>query len=133
MGYTTINQETANSIRTIDDELSQRFIALDPKGYFLVRLDHSRKELIVEHYSNDIDELGRAIDPESGKPLACKGELKRTPINVYKGLTAKEIGIKLTEGEGPYPLTSLDHAMYLGRELQRAEGCLLNDSTYIQD
>ena len=90
-------------------------------------------EKIDNNYSNEIDNEGRAIDPESGKVLGCKGELARNPLKVFKGRSAKEIGIKITEGSEPYPLSKLDHALYLGRELQRAEGCLMNKTPYIQD
>ncbi len=128
-----INEDAFNKVHLIDERLSQRFIALDPKGYFLIKLDTSAQELILEHYTNDIDDLGRAVDPNTGQPLSCQGELKRQPLNVYRGHSAKEVGIKLTEGEGPFPLSRLDHALYLGRELQKAEGCLLNTKQYVQD
>jgi dihydropteroate synthase len=39
----------------------------------------------------------------------------------------------LTEGPGPHPVSCLDHALYLGRELQRAELCLEQGLDYIQD
>jgi dihydropteroate synthase len=39
----------------------------------------------------------------------------------------------LTEGEGPHPLSCLDHALYLGRELQRAEAALAVGADYVQD
>jgi dihydropteroate synthase len=39
----------------------------------------------------------------------------------------------LTEGEGPHPISCLDHALYLGRELQKAEFSLEHGSEYIQD
>ena len=120
-------------ITTLDEKLSQRFISLDPNGYFIIKIDESSKELVAEYYTNNIDKLGRAIDPKTGKPLGCQGERKRKPIQVYRGRSAKEVGIKLTEGEGPFPITKLDHALYLGRELQRAESCLLNSKHYIQD
>ena len=45
----------SDAISAIDDQLSQRFIALDPSGYFLIRVDASAAELVVEHYLNDID------------------------------------------------------------------------------
>ncbi len=128
-----INQDAFNQVHLMDEKLSQRFIALDPRGYFLIKLDPSSKELVVEHYTNDIDELGRAIDPDTGKPLSCKANGTREPLKIYRGHTAKEVGIKLTEGEGPFPLSRLDHALYLGRELQKAEGCLLNTKQYVQD
>ena len=126
-------KDAINQIKIIDTELSNRFIALDPSGYFIIGLDQSSQELVVEHYENDIDKLGRAIDSETGKPLGCHGEQQRSPIKVYKGRTAKELGIKLTEGEGHFPLSKLDHALYLGRELQKAEDCLINGKHYIQD
>ncbi len=128
-----INEDSCEPIRSIDEELSTRFISLDPSGYFLITLNESSQELVVEHYGNDIDELGRAIDQETGQPLGCRGERKRAPIKVYKGRTAKEVGIKLTEGDSPSPLSRLDHALYLGRELQKAEFCLRNKKDYIQD
>ncbi len=127
------NQTASKRISALDAQLSNRFIALDPKGYFIIRLDPKARELVVEHFSNDIDELGRAIDPETGKPIGCHGGEPRTALKTYRGQSAKELGIKLTEGEGPFPISKIDHALYLGRELQRAEGCLRNQTPYIQD
>ena len=120
-------------VRISDRDLSSRFIALDPKGYFLIKIDYSNKELILEHFSNDIDKQGRALDPETGKPLNCNNQSKRTPLQTFRGRSAKELGIHLTEGGGPFPLSRLDHALYLGRELQKAELCLTEGISYIQD
>jgi dihydropteroate synthase len=119
--------------RQLDDDLSQRFIELDPAGYFLIRVDSQQGQLIVEHYSNGIDERGLATDPETGEVLSCRGGAVRAPLGVYRGRTAKEVGIALTEGEGPHPLSRLDHALYLGRELQKAELALERRTTYVQD
>ena len=119
--------------KALDDQLSQRFIALDPAGYFLIKLDREASELVVEHYRNDVDERGLATDPETGEVLSCRGGGPRTPAQVYRARSAKEMGIQLTEGEGPHPLTCLDHALYLGRELQRAELALLSGTDYVQD
>ena len=127
------NKKSSEKIKRLDEELSNRFIALDPLGYFLISVDESANELVVEHYGNDIDEQGRAVDPETGEPLGCSGGSQRTPFKIYRGASAKDLGIKLTEGEGPNPLSRLDHALYLGRELQRAEECLLEGKSYIQD
>lgn len=123
---------TSDVISAVDDQLSQRFIALDPSGYFLIRIDASVGEIVVEHFLNDVDERGRAIDPATGEIIACRGGA-RTPATVYRGRTAKQVGIQLTEGQGPHPLSRLDHALYMGRELQRAENCLLAGKPYIQD
>ncbi|KEF40916.1 MAG: hypothetical protein ER33_14505 [Cyanobium sp. CACIAM 14] len=122
-----------NPHRSLDEHLSRRFIALDPEGYFLIKVDALAGELIAEHYANAIDERGLATDPESGEVLSCRGGDPRVPRATYRGRTAKELGIALTEGEGPHPLSRLDHALYLGRELQKAELCLLLGLTYVQD
>lgn len=117
----------------LDDRLSQRFIDLDPAGYFLIRIDRAAGELVAEHYGNGIDERGLATDPDTGEVLSCRGGGPRVPMAVFRGRTAKELGIALTEGEGPHPLSRLDHALYLGRELQRAETCLEQGLDYVQD
>ncbi len=122
-----------NACAQLDDQLSQRFIALDPLGYFLIRVDVAAAELVVEHYGNTIDEQGLARDPDSGEVIACRKGGPRTPTAVLRGRTAKELGIALCEGDGNYPLSRLDHALYLGRELQKAEQCLREGSPYVQD
>ena len=38
-----------------------------------------------------------------------------------------------TESADPLPLSRLDHALYLGRELQKAELCLEQGLEYVQD
>ena len=124
----------SESLQTLDARLSQRFIALDPAGYFLIKVDHAASELVLEHYGNTIDEKGLAHDPETGDVLSCRsGSGQRQPSAVYRGRSAKQLGIQLTEGDGPHPLSRLDHALYLGRELQKAEACLLGGSSYVQD
>ncbi len=35
----------AERMQALDERLSQRFIALDPKGYFLIKGDHAAAEL----------------------------------------------------------------------------------------
>lgn len=119
--------------REFDDQLSQRFIALDPDGYFLIKLDRQAGELVAEHYANGIDERGLATDPDSGEVISCRGAGPRTPLATYRGRSAKELGIALTEGEGPHPLSRLDHALYLGRELQKAQAALESGADYVQD
>ena len=126
--------EALSSRQQLDDQLSQRFIALYPAGYFLIRIDREAVELVVEHYSNGIDERGLATDPETGEVLSCRGYGNvRLPLAVFRGRSAKRLGMDLTEGPGPNPVTCLDHALYLGRELQRAQVCLEQGLEYIQD
>ena len=124
---------SSESRQALDQALSQRFIALDPAGYFLIRVDPDKQELVAEHYGNTINAQGLATDPDSGEVIRCQGAGPRAPLAEYRGRTAKELGMLLTEGEGPFPLSRLDHALYLGRELEKAERCLETGDLYIQD
>jgi hypothetical protein len=126
-------QASSESRQALDQALSQRFIALDPAGYFLIRVDPDQQELVVEHYGNTINAQGLATDPDSGEVIRCQGAGPRAPLAEFRGRTAKELGMLLTEGEGSFPLSRLDHALYLGRELQKAERCLETGEVYIQD
>ena len=125
---------TVAAIDALDERLSQRFITLDPSGYFLIKVDQQAGELVLEHFGNTIDEKGLAHDPDTGEVLSCRGgNGSRSASMVIRGRSAKELGIKLTEGDGPHPLSRLDHALYLGRELQKAEQCLREGRGYVQD
>lgn len=56
------------------------------------------------------------------------------PLVCCSGRTAKELSVQLLEGgDDPAPCTRLEHANYLGRELQRAELALSLGADYIQD
>ena len=115
-----------------DKKLSQRDIVLDPLGYFIIRIDQINKKIVVEHYLNNIDNKGIALDPLTNKPIQCDKQNKRKYNKIFKGNTAKEIGILITEKNNNL-ISKLDHALYLGRELQKAEECLLKNNEYIQD
>ena len=133
MNNIDLKADLIKTIKQTDDVLSKRHIDLDPEGYFLIKVEHLTKDLILEHYVNNIDHKGRAIDPETGKPIGCKTRSPNKPTQTFRGKTAKEVGIQISEGEGPFPLSRLDHAIYIGRELQRAEECLKENKQYIQD
>ena len=126
-------EDLIQAIKILDATLSKRSIELDPEGYFLIKVEPLTNELILEHYLNNIDEKGRAIDPESGEPIGCKTKRTNQPSKIYRGKSAKEVGIKISEGHGPFPISRLDHAIYIGRELQRAEQCLKTGQLYLQD
>ncbi len=128
-----LQEDLIQLIQLLDEKLSKRQIELDPKGYFLIKVKYVTNELILEHYLNNIDKQGRAVDPQSGKLIGCKTKRLNQPSNIYRGKSAKEVGIKISEGNGQYPISLLDHAIYIGRELQRAEECLRTGKQYIQD
>ena len=119
-------------IKDIDIELSKRNINLDPNGYFLIKVDLINKKIIVEHYLNKINKKGVAIDPDTNMPITCREENKRKYNKIFIGNTAKEVGILISEKEDNL-ISKIDHALYMGRELQKAEECIMKNLEYIQD
>ena len=116
----------------IDNNLSNRYIELDPKGYFIIKVDLEENKIILEHFLNNINDDGYALDPETNEPIKCDSQNKRVSSEVFKGISAKQLGILITE-ERNNLITKFDHALYLGRELQKAEECLYKKLPYIQD
>lgn len=123
----------ADTIKTIDDELSKRYIALDPAGYFIIYLDRDAGLICAKHFTNIINEKGLAVDPETGKVIPAKGKVDRNAQIIYTGRTAKELCVKIFEETKPCPISFLDHAAYLGREFVRAQNALISGEEYIQD
>lgn len=124
----------AAALQALDNQLSKRYIELDPQGYFLIYLDTAQGLICAKHFTNTINDKGLACDPETGKPLPVRGPVERVPTHIYTGRTAKELCIAIFEDpERPCPIGYLDHAAYLGREVMRAERALVEGVTYIQD
>jgi len=118
--------------KKIDNNLSNRYIELDPKGYFIIKVDLEKNKIILEHFLNNINDEGYALDPETNEPIKCDSQNKRVSNEVFEGISAKQLGILITEKRNDL-ITRLDHALYLGRELQKAEECLYKKLPYIQD
>ena len=112
----------------IDDNLSNRYIDLDPNGYFIIKVDLVENKIILEHFLYNLDEEGYALDPETNEPIKCNSQSKQVSIEVFKGISAKQLGILITEERNDL-ITRFDHALYLGRELQKAEECLYKKIT----
>ena len=125
--------QTADALSAIDDKLSKRHINLDPSGYFIIYLDREAGLICAKHFTNVIDDRGLAVDPETGKVIPAKGKVERTQSTLFTGRTAKELCIAIFEQTQPCPVTLLDHAAYLGRELVRAENALISGQEYVQD
>lgn len=123
-----LEQQTA-----INDTLSQRFIALDPSGYFIIYIDTETSLIHVKHFTNAINEKGLAVDPETGEPFPCGVKVERQPTAIFEARTAKELCIQIFEVPDISLVTKLDHAAYLGREFMRAELALAMGQAYIQD
>ncbi|MGF1570466.1 MAG: DUF4346 domain-containing protein [Nodosilinea sp.] len=123
-----------SQLQALDDQLSKRFIALDPGGYFLIYLDPDQGLICAKHFANIINDKGLACDPATGQPLPVRGPVERVPTHTYTGRTAKELCIAIFEDAAtPCPIAYLDHAAYLGREFMRAEAALVTGQPYVQD
>ena len=116
----------------MDNDLSNRYIELDPNGYFIIKIDLQTKQIILEHYLNKINEEGYALDPKTNEPIKCDSKQIKSFNAIFTGISAKEIGIEITEKRTDL-ISRMDHALYLGRELQKAEECLYKKLPYIQD
>ena len=42
----------------IDNNLSNRYIDLDPNGYFIIKVDLEENNIILEHFLNNINDDG---------------------------------------------------------------------------
>ena len=73
----------------IDNELSNRYIDLDPNGYFILKVDLEKNKIILEHFLNNIDDEGYALDPETNEPIKCDSKEKRVVNEVFEGISAK--------------------------------------------
>ncbi len=82
----------------------------DPKGFFVVSIDRARNKLLVEHYQDN--KLKNKIIGDSAEGI-CKTIANLNLIGDFGG--------------------TLEHSMYLARELQKAELALSSNSDYEQD
>ena len=81
----------------IDNNLSNRYIDLDPNGYFIIKVDFEENKIILEHFLNNINDEGYALDPETNEPIKCDSQNTRVSNEVFEGISAKQIGILITE------------------------------------
>ncbi len=101
-----------SEIEKLEAEENEK-MEFDEKGFFVITV---KDEIIVEHYLN-VQKEGK-LEIETGK------------LNkIITGKSAKAICDTIVR-EGL--VSRLDHAAYLGRELQKAEIALKNDLEYEQ-
>jgi len=82
----------------------------DPKGFFVISIDKNRNKIIAEHYMNN--KISKRIVGDSAEEISK---------------TIARLGLI-----GEFKQTK-EHAMYLGRELQKAKIALENGLDYEQD
>jgi hypothetical protein len=89
-------------------------VILDPAGFFVIELDSNNKNIRVEYYSN-VYKNNRIVS----------GTLEM----VFTGLKADAMSDTIAK---KIPNLRLEHYMYLGRELQKAQYCLEQNKKYVQ-
>ncbi len=93
----------------------QKDVSLDPAGFFVIELNHSKKTIRVEYYKNVY---------KNNKIVSGKLSL------VFEGNRADALCDTISEHiKNLLP----EHYLYLGRELQRAVDALTNKKSYVQD
>jgi len=80
---------------------------LDKAGFFVIYVDRGHQRMVMEHYENQ-GRMTAVIEGSDASSLYC---------------TVIEMGL----------VSQLDHAAYLGRELNKAETCLKQGGQYMQD
>lgn len=110
----------------LDRHLSTRGMAMDPKGYFLVKTDPVEFLIIASFHSCMVNDKGEVCDLEGVKIKCCDGGKSPEPMKVWKCRTAKELTTEIFERWEFLDKAELTvgHAAYIGREAQRAEHCL---------
>jgi len=91
-------------MKTIDAQGFKQKFQLDPKGYFLIRIKDGFIEVGHCIKDNKVETLVKGKEPEE---------------IMYKVI---DLGL----------VSLLDHAAYLGKELQKAKCCLKNNKEYVQ-
>ncbi|KAL3809598.1 hypothetical protein ACHAXA_005814 [Cyclostephanos tholiformis] len=121
----------------LDGSLSTRSLVMDDGGYFVIKVDVKRGVIRATYHPCTKNDDGDICDVH-GVKIGCHdngGDDKGPdPTIAFEGRTAKELTIKIFEKwERARDLVSVGHAAYIGREAQRAEGCLYAGRFYQQD
>lgn len=100
-----VKQDQVTELVAEYDDLKE--FVMDPKGYFLIRVDHD-KGLIEVGFCPDINKLSVKV-------------VGKKPLEIYQTIIKNNL------------LSRMDHAAYLGRELQKAYIALTKKLKYVQD
>lgn len=127
------NTQQIEDAEMVDKLLSTRGMQMEAKGYFIIKVDHSRALLIAQFFSCMVNDKGEVCDL-NGKKLPCNGK-RPEPFKVFEGRTAKELTVNIFEKWSDVDdlVSFLGHAAYVGREAQKAEDCLYSGKHYQQN
>lgn len=125
------SKEKRDEAFMVDKILSTRGLAMDAKGYFLVKLDGGM--IVSTFHSCVLNDKGEVCDLE-GKKIPCDGTNRPVPMKKWECRTAKELTTEIFERwDHAKDVLTVGHAAYIGREAQRAEQCLYAGDRFQQD
>lgn len=101
----TLNQNLTKEIRAQYDDAKE--FVLDPKGYFLIRVNYEKKEIEVGFCNAKNNLVLKAVG--------------KKPIDIYHVIAQQNLGLRP------------EHYAYVGRELEKAFHCLQTNLEYVQD
>ncbi len=99
----TVDKRELDRARKVADEKKYRIVE-DPNGYFRITLD--RDAIVVEHRTGDV------------------------VLKTYQGRKAAKLQHEITRD---CAVSDIGHAIYLGRQLQKAEQCLKAGKRFVQE
>ena len=107
-GYLTVISNSAHVYEQDFEKLEKVNMLdcnLDDRGYFIINLDREEKQIIVTLMNNS-----------------------NQPVKTFKDNKVKP----LLDSCQPY-ISEISHALYMGREIQKAKNCLDSGEKYVQD
>jgi len=96
-------------------ESEQHAFESDPRGFFVIRIDAERGLIVLEHYKERYEHKA-LVSGSADLIIEGKSAERLCHTIVQRGLVSR-----------------LEHACYLGRELQKAEAALREGKKYAQD
>ncbi|MCX8191267.1 MAG: dihydropteroate synthase-like protein, partial [Nitrososphaerales archaeon] len=105
---TPFDKSLKEGVKIIDAKEAPKYYGVDTKGYFKVYVDREEKKIIVLHYEHNSNRPSLIIEGSSAE-------------SIYRSIVSNGL------------VSLLDHAAYLGSELQKAEIALKLGKSYIQD
>lgn len=100
-------EPSIEKVEVIEAGTADEFYTSDPEGYFKIWVNHEEGKLYLSFNSSRSDR-----------------------VLVFRGVSAEALGKKIISLG---LISRLDHALYVGRELSKAETCLLLGKSYSQD
>ena len=75
----------------IDNNLSDRYIDLDPNGYFIIKVDLEENKIILEHFLNNINDDRYALDQKQMNQLNATLKIKELVMKFLKVLVRNNL------------------------------------------